>query len=122
VRRLTSRPARESRSRRDSHTDGILGNVILVNGTAQPFFEVTGPGTPSACSTQGPSRFYQSFLTNPDNLSQSIPFLVISEDGRPVKTTSIRLAVGERNDIVIDFARIAREFGNPARLILENAS
>ena len=28
--------------------------------------------------------------------------------------------MAERNDIVVDFARIAREFGNPKRLILEN--
>jgi FtsP/CotA-like multicopper oxidase with cupredoxin domain len=49
---------------------------------------------------------------------------VISEDGnllpRPIKTTSIRLAVAERNDVIVDFARIAREFSNPARPILEN--
>jgi FtsP/CotA-like multicopper oxidase with cupredoxin domain len=106
------------------NTDGILGNVFLVNGRAQPFFEVNRRRYRFRLLDAGPSRFYQFFLTNPDNLSQSIPFLVISGDGnllgRPIKTTSIRLAVGERNDIIVDFARIAREFGNPARLILEN--
>jgi FtsP/CotA-like multicopper oxidase with cupredoxin domain len=106
------------------NTDGILGNVFLVNGKSQPFFEVEQRRYRFRLLDAGPSRFYQFFLTNPDNLSQSIPFLVISEDGnllgRPIKTTSIRMAVAERNDIIVDFARIAREFGNPSRLILEN--
>jgi FtsP/CotA-like multicopper oxidase with cupredoxin domain len=106
------------------NTDGILGNVFLVNGKAQPFFEVSKRRYRFRLLDAGPSRFYQFFLTNPDDLGQSIPFLVISEDGnllgRPIKTTSIRISVAERNDIIVDFARIAREFGNPKRLILEN--
>jgi len=106
------------------NTDGILGNVFIVNGKVQPFFNVNQRRYRFRLLDVGPSRFYEFFLTNPDNLSQSIPFLVISEDGnmlpRPIKTTSIRLGVAERNDIIIDFARIAREFGNPKRLILEN--
>jgi FtsP/CotA-like multicopper oxidase with cupredoxin domain len=106
------------------NTDGILGNVFVVNGVAQPFFAVNKRRYRFRLLDAGPSRFYEVFLTNPDNLGQSIPFLIISDDGnllpRPVKTTSIRLAVAERADIIVDFARIAREFGNPARLILEN--
>ena len=106
------------------NTDGILGNVFLVNGRVQPFLEVNQRRYRFRLLVAGPSRFFQFFLTNPDNLSQSIPFLVISDDGnllgRPVKTPSVRLSVGERNDIIVDFARIAREFGNPKRLILEN--
>lgn len=106
------------------NTDGVIGNVFLVNGRSQPFLEVNQRRYRFRLLDAGPSRFYEFFLTNPDDLSQSIPFLVISEDGnllgRPVKTTSIRIAVAERNDIIVDFARIAREFGNPKRLILEN--
>jgi FtsP/CotA-like multicopper oxidase with cupredoxin domain len=106
------------------NTDGILGNVFLVNGKASPFLDVFRRRYRFRLLVAGPSRFFQFFLTNPDNLRQSIPFLVISEDGnflgRPVKTTSVRLAVAERNDILVDFARIAREFGSPKRLILEN--
>jgi FtsP/CotA-like multicopper oxidase with cupredoxin domain len=106
------------------NTDGILGNVFLVNGKASPFLEVSQRRYRFRLLVAGPSRFFQFFLTNPDNLSQSIPFLVISEDGnllgRPVKTTSVLLAVAERNDIIVDFGRIVREFGSPKRLILEN--
>jgi hypothetical protein len=106
------------------NTDGIIGNVFLVNGKASPFLEVNQRRYRFRLLVAGPSRFYEFFLTNPDNLSQSIPFLVITEDGnylgRPVKTTSVRLGVAERNDVLVDFARIAREFGTPKRLILEN--
>jgi FtsP/CotA-like multicopper oxidase with cupredoxin domain len=106
------------------NTDGIIGNVFLVNGKASPFLEVNQRRYRFRLLVAGPSRFFEFFLTNPDNLSQSIPFLVITEDGnylgRPVKTTSVRLGVAERNDILVDFARIAREFGHPKRLILEN--
>jgi FtsP/CotA-like multicopper oxidase with cupredoxin domain len=72
----------------------------------------------------GPSRFYELFLTNPDDLSQSIPYFVISCDGnllgRPVQVESYHFGVAERTDVIVDFARIAERFGNPARLILEN--
>jgi FtsP/CotA-like multicopper oxidase with cupredoxin domain len=106
------------------NTDGIIGNVFLVNGKASPFFDVFQRRYRFRLLDAGPSRFYEFFLTNPDNVRQSIPFLVISEDGnllgRPVKTTSVRLGVAERNDIIVDFGRIVREFGSPKRLILEN--
>src|SRR4051794_7024331 len=106
------------------NTDGIIGNVFLVNGKASPFLEVNQRRYRFRLLVAGPSRFYEFFLTNPDNLSQSIPFLVITEDGnflgRPVKTKSVRLGVAERNDVIVDFARIAREFGTPKTLILEN--
>jgi FtsP/CotA-like multicopper oxidase with cupredoxin domain len=106
------------------NTDGVLGNVFLVNGKAQPFFEVRKRRYRFRLLDGGPSRFYQLYLTNPDNLSQSIPFWVISDDGnllpRPIETTSLRMSVAERNDVIIDFAKIAQRFGNPARIRLEN--
>jgi FtsP/CotA-like multicopper oxidase with cupredoxin domain len=106
------------------NTDGILGNVFLVNGKAQPFFEVSRRRYRFRLLVAGPSRFFEFFLTNPDAPSQSIPFLVISEDGnllpRPVKTNSIRLGVAERNDIIIDFAKIAKLFPSATRIRLEN--
>src|SRR3954447_23948114 len=106
------------------NTDGILGNVFLVNGKVQPFFEVSKRRYRFRLLNPGPSRFYQIFLTNPDSPTESIPFLVISEDGnllpRPIKTTSVLQSVAERNDIIIDFAKIARQFPNATRIRLEN--
>src|SRR6185436_6250408 len=106
------------------NTDGILGNTFLVNGKVQPFFEVSKRRYRFRLLVAGPSRFYEFFLTNPDAPTQSIPFLVISEDGnllpRPIKTNSIRLGVAERNDVIIDFAKIAKQFPNATRIRLEN--
>jgi FtsP/CotA-like multicopper oxidase with cupredoxin domain len=105
------------------NTDGVLGNVFLVNGRAQPFLEVQKRRYRFRLLNAGPSRFYEFFLTNPDNLTQSVPFLVISNDGnllpRPIKTTSVRESVAERHDVIVDFAAIARQFG-ASRLRLEN--
>jgi FtsP/CotA-like multicopper oxidase with cupredoxin domain len=104
--------------------DGFLGNTFLVNGKVQPFFEVSKRRYRFRVLDAGPSRFYEVFLTNPDNLSQRIPFWVIANDGnllpRPVQVTSHRLGVAERVDIIVDFAEIAQRFGNPARIRLEN--
>src|SRR6476619_7450142 len=106
------------------NTDGVLGNVFLVNGKAQPFFEVRKRRYRFRVLDAGPSRFYEIYLTNPDNLAQRIPFWVIANDGnllpRPVEVTSHRLGVAERVDIIVDFAKIAQRFGNPARIRLEN--
>ena len=106
------------------NTDGILGNTFLVNGKVQPFFEVSKRRYRFRLLVAGPSRFFEFFLTNPGNLSQRIPFWVISNDGnllpRPVQVTSHRLGVAERADIIVDFAKIAQRFGNPARIRLEN--
>jgi FtsP/CotA-like multicopper oxidase with cupredoxin domain len=105
------------------NTDGLLGNVFLVNGRSQPFLEVEQRRYRFRLLDAGPSRLYAFFLTNPDDLGQSIPFLLISDDGnllpRPIQTTSIHLSVAERNDVIVDFARIAKRFG-AKRLILEN--
>ncbi|TML42700.1 MAG: bilirubin oxidase [Actinobacteria bacterium] len=104
--------------------DGLVGDTFLVNGTVQPFLEVTKRRYRLRICDGGPSRFYQLFLTNPDNLGQSIPVWVISSDGnllpRPVQATSFRLGVAERNDVIVDFAKIAERFGNPSRIWLEN--
>ena len=106
------------------NTDGLLGDTFLVNGKVQPFFEVQKRRYRLRMVDVGPSRFYEFFLTNPDNLNQSIPFWVIANDGnlvpRPVEVTSHRIGVAERVDVIVDFAKIAARFGDPPRIILEN--
>jgi FtsP/CotA-like multicopper oxidase with cupredoxin domain len=104
--------------------DGLVGDTFLVNGKVQPFFEVQKRRYRFRVLDAGPSRFYELFLTNPDDPGQQIPWWVISSDGnllpRPVKVTSFRLAVAERQDVIVDFGKIADRFGNPARIRLEN--
>src|SRR3989442_276145 len=95
--------------------DGLVGDVQLANGKVQPFFNVNQRRYRFRVLDGGPSRFYEMFLTNPNNLSQQIPFWVIANDGnllpKPVQVTSFRLGVAERYDIIIDFKHIAQQFG-----------
>jgi FtsP/CotA-like multicopper oxidase with cupredoxin domain len=104
--------------------DGLVGDTFLVNGKVQPFHEVRKRRYRFRVLDGGPSRFYELYLTNPEAPTQKIPFSVISSDGnllpRPVEVDHFRLGVAERVDIVVDFAKIAARFGNPARVRLEN--
>jgi FtsP/CotA-like multicopper oxidase with cupredoxin domain len=106
------------------NTDGLLGDQFLVNGKIQPFFEVQKRRYRFRILDFGPSRFYQLYLTNPDNPNQSIPYWIIANDGnllpRPIEVTNHRIGVAERFDCIIDFAKIAARFGNPSRIRLEN--
>src|SRR5262249_54961495 len=100
--------------------DGLVGDTFCVNFKVQPFFEVQERRYRFRILDGGPSRFYQLYLTNPDDPNQSIPFFHIATDGnllpRPIEVTNIRLAVAQRSDIIVDFAAVASRFGNPARL------
>jgi len=104
--------------------DGLVGDKYTVNGRLQPFFEVQKRRYRFRILDGGPSRFYEFFLTNPDNPSQSIPFWQIANDGnllpRPIEITSTRISVAERMDVIIDFKKIWDRFGHPSRLWLEN--
>ncbi len=90
-----------------SSFDGILGDKFMVNGKVQPFFDVKARRYRFRILNSGPSRFYNLFLTNPNNLNQQIPFYIISSDGNllpnPLLKTSVVISVAERNDIIIDF-------------------
>jgi FtsP/CotA-like multicopper oxidase with cupredoxin domain len=103
--------------------DGLVGDVQLANGKVQPFLNVNQRRYRFRVLDGGPSRFYELFLTNPNNLSQKIPFWVIANDGNllthPVQVTSFRIGVAERYDIIIDFKAIAQQFGATV-LNLEN--
>jgi FtsP/CotA-like multicopper oxidase with cupredoxin domain len=109
------------------NSDGHLGDKYLVNGKVQPFFNVSKRRYRLRLLDMGPSRFYQLFLTNPDNLAQSIPYWRIGNDGnlyeKPQQVTSVKLGVAERADIIVDFAKLTASGGAAAgatRLWLEN--
>jgi FtsP/CotA-like multicopper oxidase with cupredoxin domain len=91
--------------------DGILGDKFLVNGRIQPFFNVKPRRYRFRLLDTGPSRFYEFFLTDLNNLSATNQFWVIANDGNlvpaPVKVTSVRIGVAERVDIIIDFTAFA---------------
>ncbi len=106
---------------------GHLGDKYLVNGKIQPFCHVRKRRYRFRLLDRGPSRHYQLHITNPDNPAQSIPCWRIANDGnlyeKPLLVSHIKLAPGERADIVVDFAKLT-EPGGPAagatRLWLEN--
>ena len=107
--------------------NGHLGDKYLVNGKIQPFYNVRKRRYRFRLLDMGPSRFYQLFLTNPDNPTQSIPYWRISNDGnlyeRPLQVTSVKLGVAERADIIVDFDKLTAAGGPAAgatRLWLEN--
>jgi FtsP/CotA-like multicopper oxidase with cupredoxin domain len=91
--------------------DGILGDKFLVNGKIQPFFNVQPRRYRFRLLDTGPSRFYEYFLTDPNNLSAVNPFWVIANDGNllpnPVQVQSVRIGPAERVDIIIDFSKFA---------------
>jgi FtsP/CotA-like multicopper oxidase with cupredoxin domain len=102
------------------NTDGVLGDKFLVNGRIQPFFQVKRRRYRLRWLNSGPSRFYQLFLTNPSNFSQSIPFWQVANDGnllpKPIQVTSATLGVAERADVIVDFS----QFPAGTSIVLEN--
>ena len=108
-------------------TNGHLGDKYLVNGKVQPYLNVSKRRYRFRLLDKGPSRYYQIYLTNPDNLSQSIPYWRIMNDGnllpKPLQVTSMKLAVAERADIIVDFNKLTATGGaaqGATRLWLEN--
>src|SRR5215470_15153123 len=91
--------------------DGIIGDKFLVNGKIQPFFNVEPRRYRFRLLDTGPSRFYEFFLTDLNNLNATNQFWVIANDGNllpnPVQVQSVRIGVAERADIIIDFSKFA---------------
>jgi FtsP/CotA-like multicopper oxidase with cupredoxin domain len=102
--------------------DGILGDKFLVNGTIQPFLQVSPRRYRFRLLDTGPSRFYEFFLTgNVGGMGSATtnPFYLISTDGNllpnPIQVQSVRIGPAERVDIIIDFTKLAGQ-----TLFLEN--
>jgi len=91
--------------------DGILGDKFLVNGTIQPFLNVEPRRYRFRLLDTGPSRFYEFFLTDLNNLSAKNPYWLIGTDGNliptPVQIQSVRIGPAERVDVIIDFRPFA---------------
>jgi FtsP/CotA-like multicopper oxidase with cupredoxin domain len=104
----------------DFNFDGLLGNKFTVNGKIQPFFRVQRRRYRFRWLNGGPSRFYEFFLTDPNNPGRVIPFTQISSDGNllpnSITQQSLRLSVAQRADVIIDFSL----FPAGTSLILEN--
>ena len=88
-------------------TKGILGNKFCVNGKIQPFFNVERRKYRFRMLDEGPSRFYEFYLTDANGSNQS--FQLISEDGNllpaPITSKNVKLSPAGRKDIVVDFSQ-----------------
>jgi FtsP/CotA-like multicopper oxidase with cupredoxin domain len=91
--------------------DGILGDKFLVNGVIQPVLHVHPRRYRFRWLDSGPSRFYQIYVTDLNNLSANNQFWQISNDGNllpsPVQVPAVELGVAERADVIIDFSAFA---------------
>ena len=87
--------------------DGILGDRFCANGAIQPFLNVDKRRYRFRLYNPGPSRWYEFALYDGTNF---IPFWQISSDGnllpQAIQVSSVRLAVAERVDIIVDFSKI----------------
>jgi FtsP/CotA-like multicopper oxidase with cupredoxin domain len=83
--------------------DGFLGDKFLVNGAIQPFFEVSRRKYRFRFLNGSNARYYELFL------SSGQPFVQIATDGAllpaPLVRRSIRLAMAERVEVVVDFSQ-----------------
>ena len=88
--------------------DGILGDRFCANGVIQPHFEVDKRRYRFRFYVPGPSRWNEFAFFDGTNY---IPFWQISSDGnllqQAIQVSSVRVAVAERVDIIIDFNKVS---------------
>lgn len=89
-------------------TDGTLGDKITVNGRIEPVLRVAQRKYRLRLINGGPARFYRFFLVDAFGVVQ--PFTYIANDGNLLphplhNRKNVELGMGERADIVVDFAR-----------------
>ena len=98
---------------KDDHDD-VLGPVFLVNGRPSPFFEVANRKYRFRILNASNSRGYNLALSTGEPLVQ-----IASDQGllaAPTPAATIRLWVGERAEVVIDFSK----YPVGTRLVLED--
>jgi len=87
-----------------SSDGGLMGNVLVVNGKAQPFFQVAARKYRFRILNGSNARPYQLSLSNGQSFQ-----LIATEGGlieAPITMTSLSVWPAERYEIVIDFAPV----------------
>lgn len=96
---------------------GVLGDVVLVNGTPWPQLEVTATRHRLRFLNASNARRYQLQLDPPPR--NGSPFVQVGSDGgllpRPIPLDAIEIAPAERFDVVVDFS--AYPAGTRVRLL-----
>ena len=89
--------------------DGIIGDRFLANGQIQPVLNVAAQRYRFRLYAPGPSRWWEGSLWDG---KQFWPFWQIATDGNllpdAVQVSSVRIAVAERVEIIVDFGKIAK--------------
>lgn len=84
---------------------GFLGDVTLVNGTVQPYFNVAARKYRFRILNGSNARIYRLAMTNGQ------PIIQVGTDGgllqRPLTKSWVDLAPSERADVVVDFTNLA---------------
>jgi FtsP/CotA-like multicopper oxidase with cupredoxin domain len=88
-------------------TDGVLGDLPLVNLAYAPFLEVLPRKYRFRILAAGMSRFWQLAIADPNG--KAVPFQFIANDGNrvvnPIPLTVLdQQGIAERYDIVVDFS------------------
>jgi spore coat protein A len=90
----------------DAYMEGVLGDVILVNGAPWPVLEVAAARYRLRLLNASNTRRYRLSLDPPRT-----PLVQIASDGglleRPLEHTAVLLAPGERCEVIVDFAAFA---------------
>ncbi|WP_333768643.1 multicopper oxidase family protein [Streptomyces sp. IBSBF 2435] len=97
---------RTTRTMPQGHWDGgTYGDVMTVNGVVSPYLRVARGCYRLRVLNASNARAYRLFFTN------RMPFWVVGNDAglldAPARTTAVRLAPGERLDLVVDFGTLA---------------
>lgn len=108
---------REPPAMTDEYMGGVLGDVILVNGTPWPCLEVDAVKYRFRILNASNVRRYE-FALDPVPRG-GLPFVQIGSDGgllaAPVSLRTIRIAPAERFDVVVDFSGF--QIGSSVRLM-----
>ena len=90
----------------DEWMEGVLGDVVLVNGAPWPVHEVDAARYRLRLLNASNARRYRLALTVPGG--PDLPLVQIGSDGglleAPVEHEAIEIASGERFDVVVDFS------------------
>ena len=93
---------------RDDWMEGVLGDVVLVNGAPWPVHEVDAARYRLRLLNASNARRYRLALTVPSG--PDLPLTQIGSDGglltAPVTHKAIEIAPGERFDVIADFSRL----------------
>jgi spore coat protein A len=89
----------------DAHMEGVLGDVVLVNGAPWPVLEVAAARYRLRLVNASSARRYRLNLD-----PARTPLVQIASDGglleQPIEHTTVLLAPGERCEVVVDFAAV----------------